>query len=362
MAINFNKQSLGEQIALMLKEKIHSQKFEGGMLPKEEDLAIELNVSRGTVRSAMSILVDEELIIRVKKKGTFVNTDKVIPSNLTKFKRLNVFFIGQKGDIEKDMGSNFYGNLISSIFEEANKQKYFLNLAMLDHNDQKNVDYKSFLEDDSDGHILVGIERKDIITEFLKSGKPTLLLDHSLDLKGLECFDVDSYKASSDVVDFLWERGHRKFIFLRHHRFTANPGRISGVLDRLKELGCPKENIIEDAINPRIDKGYDAIMKLSAEIKKTTAIITFDSLMATGAIRAVREMGLNVPDDISIISCSNNILELDSVNLTSIEFDLKEYGVTAVKHIVDRINGSTDKPIQNAIGKIIERGSVRKLN
>lgn len=361
MALNFNKQSLGEQIALMLKEKIHHQKFEGGMLPKEEDLALELNVSRGTIRSAMSILVDEELIVRVKKKGTFVNSDKVQQIEAPKFRRLNIIFNAQSGMMPRT-DSSFYSTLINVMFEEANRQKYILNLGMVDVQNPSNNNFKPFIDDEIDGNILVAIEQEEVLAEFINTGKPTLLIDHTLDIKGLECFDFDSYAASRSVADYLLDNGHRKFIFLSHHRVEANPGRVNGVLDRLKEFGIPAEDLHDVKTQPKIVMGYEAIKRLRQELNEVTAIITFDSFMALGASRALKEFNLNIPNDVSVISCSNNIIEMGNTPMTTVEFDLTKFGQTAVKYIVERINGQVKSKISNAKGEIVDRGSVKKIN
>ena len=87
----FTKTTLGVQIADFLKDKIKKNEYKDGMLPKEEDLAVQLNVSRGTVRSAMAILESEELITRIKKRGTMIRGFNLQFPDLKRVKRLNLF-------------------------------------------------------------------------------------------------------------------------------------------------------------------------------------------------------------------------------------------------------------------------------
>lgn len=93
-----------------IKDRIVSGKYEPGMrLPKEVDLAIELEVARGTLRPALQRLEEEELLRRVKGKGTFVSGQK-------QRLYLTVAEVGlvpkrdQSGEVDRQLGITKQGN------------------------------------------------------------------------------------------------------------------------------------------------------------------------------------------------------------------------------------------------------------
>ncbi len=95
-----------------------------------------------------------------------------------------------------------------------------------------------------------------------------------------------------------------------------------------------------------------------------TALICANDIMAYGCIKALREKGFRIPDDISIIGFDD--LPMSShmePPLTTIQVSKKDIGKMAVKLLVERINRSSVAPSINLTieGKLICRGSVRKL-
>ena len=358
----FTKTTLGVQIADFLKDKIKKNEYKDGMLPKEEDLAVQLNVSRGTVRSAMAILEGEELITRIKKRGTMIRGFNLQFPDLKRVKRLNLFYFGGSTDFFSMQASGFYSFIFNAILAEASKRQYVLNVCLIEDGLQEKASLKRGLELEAEGNILFAITDEEIVKKILNSEKPSILIDHEFKDVPMECVNVDSYQGSYDSVQYLYDRGHRKILFLNHHYEHKNPDRIRGVRDAIRDLKIPAKNYHEIKMSPRYDASYATYLKVKDNFPQVTGIVAFGPEMAFGFIKGLEESGFSIPKDYSIIS-SGNISDQGAPKLTTMEFDLNHFGQIVISRLVDKIKG-TNKGIENKMvrGRVTERGSVRDIS
>ena len=85
------------------------------------------------------------------------------------------------------------------------------------------------------------------------------------------------------------------------------------------------EYVVNGSYDP--ESGYDATNKILALKDRPTAIIAINDFAASGALRSIREHGLRVPEDISVVSFDNTyIADLMSPKLTSIDYNYDKYG------------------------------------
>lgn len=360
--MDFNKKTLGEQIADMLKAKIDRKEYKDGKLPKEEDLAIELQVSRGTIRSAMAMLENENLIVRIKKKGTFIKGIVALIPETKLTRRLNLFFYSHIANFHIINKEGFYGQLFSSILSEATKKNYVLNVSILDKGDQRLSSIEKCLELSADGNIFMALEDRNVLKMFLERQTPCLLLDHQFDDLEVDVVNVENYNTSCKAVKYLYDKGHRRFLFFNHHRIEANVERSSGVTNTLRELGIPSSNITEYPLVPGVERGEIAMSSyLQNGGIRHSAMITFSAEMAIGAINALTKEGFSVPEDMSILSLSN-MGEVTNPILATVDYDINAMGKLAVDRIVEMIEEKVRRPqIKLLSGNIIDRGSIRSV-
>lgn len=358
---NFSKVTLGEQISEYLKDKITKNEYKDGMLPKEEDLAIQLNVSRGTIRSAMAILESEELILRVKKRGTMIRGFNLQFPDLKRVKRLNLFYYGSTADFYSIQSTGFYGYIFNAILAEASKRQYVLNVGIIETGVNEKSSLKKCLELEAEGNILLAISNENIAKELFASEKPCILVDHEFENIPIETVNVNSYQGSYDAVSYLYSKGHRKILFLNHYR-EVNPGRVKGVRDAIKDLKIPAKNYYEIKVEPKFGFAYNSYLAMRKNFPPVTGIVSFSPEMSFGFIKGMEENGYKIPEDYSFIS-SGNISDQGAPKLTTIEFDLNLIGRIAVGRLVDKIKG-TNKSLANEMvrGLVTERGSVRDIS
>jgi LacI family transcriptional regulator len=96
-----------------------------------------------------------------------------------------------------------------------------------------------------------------------------------------------------------------------------------------------------------------------------TAVLAMNDLMAIGAMEAIRDSGLRIPEDISVVGFDNReVSDFVSPALTTVDIDLERIGYTSAEMIVHKLNGKGDLADEKNIvlpGKLIIRDSVKKL-
>lgn len=116
---------------------------------------------------------------------------------------------------------------------------------------------------------------------------------------------LDHRFAAELVLTHLHSLGHRRIVFVRGQSFSADAAeRWRYTVDVAQEIGIPirPELIVEldrDLSSPEL--GYPVIQQLLSNRARFTAVVAFNDLSAIGAIRALQDFGIRVPDDVSVI-------------------------------------------------------------
>lgn len=162
-------------------------------------------------------------------------------------------------------------------------------------------------------------------------------------------YDVDQvissgYDAASKCVQYLHQLGHERICYLGE---TENEQRYSGYVDTMKSLGfsCADELSVEAPFTPT--GGYDGIRNLLKRGTSFTAVICANDISSVGVYRAIKEAGLKVPRDISVIGINDmeTVRYLDPM-LTTVKIPLEEMGETVAKILIDRIEGGHSLPLK----------------
>lgn len=156
------------------------------------------------------------------------------------------------------------------------------------------------------GFVFLGGDLDFFRRDFDKIKVPSVLLTNNaehLDFPNLSSFTTDDAGASAEVIDLLYAKGHRKIGVLggnlSHDQISFS--RIEGISRRMEAHQL--EFSLEEQFEPcrfSLKEGYDAAMRLLSRRKDLTAIFALSDLIAFGAIRAIFDLGLRVPDDISV--------------------------------------------------------------
>jgi DNA-binding LacI/PurR family transcriptional regulator len=166
------------------------------------------------------------------------------------------------------------------------------------------------------------------------------------------------------AIRHLYERGHRKIAFMKGHRHVMDTEyRWKAMMEIAREFGVQPtpERIVQmrtSAWSPEV--GYEPAKRLTDVTRDFTALVCFNDTAAIGAIRALHEVGLKVPKDVSVIGFDDIVgAQFHVPSLTTIRQPLAKMGRLAATILLDRI-ANPDKqyaPTIMAKPKLIVRES-----
>lgn len=237
--------------------------------------------------------------------------------------------------------------------------------------DQQIKDINDFVEfmnnKNPNGLIFLGTEHDDEDIQQLSNLKmPYLVMDAYFDFIDTQFIDMNNSQGVYDIVKYLIDAGHKNISMVSSARATSNlrmrENYFKSYLDKFKLN--PEEPII--AVSPGFEGAYQDIRKWLTN-KKTLpdALFCYNDVAAYGVIKALKEQGIMVPDDISIIGFDNlPTSAMIEPHLTTIAVPNKRIGEIAGRSILDKIGSLKDKETTAVLVSVelIIRDSVKRNN
>ncbi|SCF24202.1 LacI family DNA-binding transcriptional regulator [Micromonospora mirobrigensis] len=170
---------------------------------------------------------------------------------------------------------------------------------------------------------------------------PVVLLDAASTDPSLPSVVPDETGGGRVAVRELLNRGHRRIGFVTNvDDIPATRGRLLGYQEALREAAVPyRPDLVLDEVSDTLG-GYRAARELLTRPQRPTALFCFNDRMAMGAYRAAAELGLRIPDDLSVIGFDNQELIADGLHpgLTTVALPHYEMGAWAVETMVELLN------------------------
>lgn len=177
---------------------------------------------------------------------------------------------------------------------------------------------------------------------------------------GLDTVCNDDIAGAQLAVDHLVDLGHSKIICLSGGDNPVSHSRVEGYKIAMARRGKSSfSSVVQGGLTDTT--GYRAATK--ALEQNPTALFVANDIAAMGAIAAIEEAGLSVPEDVSVVGYDGISLgALRSVNLTTVAQPLDELGRLAAKNLVQRIKNPKSKPVHTRVlSKLVIRGTARAL-
>jgi LacI family transcriptional regulator len=212
-----------------------------------------------------------------------------------------------------------------------------------------------------DGVIMAPLtEDEDGPSFFSQFGLPIVFVDRvTQDGEKFSSALTDNSKGASIAVNHLIGLGHRKIAMISGPLSTT-PGkkRADGFIASLKESDLSIDYFIESDFSE--EGGYAAMCTLLEQDDAPTAVFAANNLMTIGALHALRDRGVRVPDQISIIGFDDlDFAELINPPLTVIARDARLQGALAMELMIKQLTTGASTPTEHSMVdvQLIERGS-----
>ncbi|MBR4668393.1 MAG: LacI family DNA-binding transcriptional regulator [Butyrivibrio sp.] len=278
------------------------------------------------------------------------------------------------GIIVADVRNPYYSALFVACEMAAEKAGYSVGLLnSLNKIERESHSLDLFIQQRVDAIIQMGGRVDDLITDdsYAKKvrsvcGSTPVIVTGKLDKTPVYSVVIDEAAGMNLAMEHLISQGHEKIAmvggnmgvastFYKYQRYQENL-RIHGIPER-------GEYVVNSSYDP--ESGYEAMNKIFELSDIPTAVIAINDFAASGIIRSIREHGLSIPEDISIVSFDNTyIADVTLPKLTSVDYDYKNYGKLLISTAIAAANGKACKTAQMVEPKLVIRessGPVRKL-
>lgn len=272
------------------------------------------------------------------------------------------------GVLAADIRNPYYASLYVAIEKAARETEYTVVLVnSLGDTDTERELLGKLLEQRVDAIIQLGGRADDLVSnekyvELINQVMSTTPVIVTGKLDGTRCNTVrlDSMQAMELLMEHLLELGHEKIALIGGRRdVLATFEKIQRYKQILsfKKIEFDPELIAEDT-GYDFESGYQAMKEMLIAGKKPTAVIAINDFSAMGIMKALEENGLNIPEDVSVVSYDNTYMaEMAMPPLTSVDYNYNEYGKKLIDTAVGVIEGKKINKMRMVNPTLVVRGS-----
>lgn len=335
-----------------------------------ENVAKRAHVSKGTVSAVINAKntvkpETREFVLSVMKELNF--RPKGMARNLK-----NGSSDKSIGLIIKDLNYPFYTAIAAGVKDYANKKGYLVVITSSenDHESEKKISHL-FSAKDIKGTIIAPIVEGDSEIEHLFKLKminyPFVLLE---DVKGIQAnvVTINNIRAMKNAVKYLINAGHKKIIHFSGPKNSSHTlERIEGFRRAYSETTLVFEKDMVISIGSHFDESYKGSLEYFKSKKREeypTAVVCYNDQQALGVMSAIKEIGLRIPQDISMVGNDDiYYARIYPVALSTIRAPQFEIGRKAAEILINNIESSEILPLQRFVldTELIIRDSIREL-
>lgn len=264
-----------------------------------------------------------------------------------------------------DITNPFFADIAKAVEMEAKKNGYSIIISNTDFSEENEImEIRELIRKRIGGIILVpsGIQFRPEHQLPRKYGVPMVLLDRKLEGNS-EYMGIYSNNEYASVVSCnrLIQNGSRDIVFISGPLSTSTSiERFEGYKAVLAQNNIPFHEEMCKNGNYTVESGYKAVMELERCGIKYTAILSANDLMAIGALKALRELGYQVPEDIQLIGFDNiEFSQYCDPPLSTVQQPTFEMGMKAVELLHKVIHGEPVVQPDRLVPRIVMRRTTK---
>lgn len=246
------------------------------------------------------------------------------------------------GLVVSDISNPFFPGLVKGFEEVAVESGYDVFAASTNYDPARTAMLvQRMIERKLDGVAIMTSEIDPGLTDsFARRKVPLVFLDVGKVGRGVSNIKIDYACGIAQAVEHLRGLGHRRIAFI------SGPVNLRSAWERREAFLCrlngrgegqPDELLIEEG-NHKVDGGLAAMLRLLARHRRLTAVLTSNDLTAIGALRGIRQSGLRVPEDISVVGFDDiQMAEFTEPPLTTVRLQQTEVASLACNALLQLI-------------------------
>lgn len=256
----------------------------------------------------------------------------------------------------------FFSPIVNAVSDQANKMDYYVLISISYSKEDLKKVQNIFNQKLIDGAIFVGTQEaeNELIFNLIEQKHLIAMIDTSEAYNtnyNAIYINADNYEGSVKAVSYLLELGHTSIgIITGNINKLSATERLAGFETTLKQHGI---EVTKDSIyygDFTESSGYEGIKHLLSRSNPPTAVFVSNDTMAIGTYKAVKELGLRIPEDISIIGFDNSFFaSYLNPPLTTIEISLSELAKRATTLLIESIEMEQQRGIVEKINATLKK-------
>jgi DNA-binding LacI/PurR family transcriptional regulator len=347
-----------------------------------KDVAHEANVSVGTVSRVFNNHknVTGEIRLRVLKTASSLGyfgpngLDTQTPEGNRNSNRAlkEIGFFSYFNDSITTLAMNpFWSHILQGVESEAGKfnmKVTYRSIGELAQTPQMLL--TTIYEMKLGGVLLVGTVEPETVRLIQNTKLPVVLVDNYIPGIFVDAVLANNFDGARAAVDYLINQGHREIAFIGGptlenaprpiNKFYTIERRAAGYRTSLLDAGLPVNYALYEAGNCGIDGGYEACTRLIERNVQFSAIFCCNDATAIGAMKALREKGYRIPEDVSMVGFDDiDMVEHLTPALTTVRINKEAMGYTAIKQLIWRSTRADATSVTSLLEvELIKRNSV----
>ncbi len=329
-----------------------------------KDVAKEVNLSISTVSRVLNGKADEYRIAKKSQKLILDAAEKLnyfpnyLAANLKSGKN-NTLALSIPS-----LGNPFFASLASEINKCLREMGFITILSETNENINVEKDVLDSLLKRNIGGLIIAPcgEDHEHILDLQKQGLPIVCVDRYFENLDIPYVSTNNYAGAYEATKYLIECGHKKILSIQGvPQSVPNKERVRGFKSAMQDAGIEKFNITGNDFT--IQNGYLETKLALNRKERPTAIFTYSNTIALGAIKAIVEDKLQIPDDISLLTFDDHpYLDYLVTPLSCVVQPQKDLANLAVKFLISLLNNKAIEAHQVQLNPTLKvRRSVKKL-
>ena len=252
----------------------------------------------------------------------------------------------------------YFADMASVIITELNSAGYTTIVVDTMESEQRlSESARSLISRQVDGILAVPCGEKGMDLEMLSAQIPVVLIDRYYEDTSLPYVTTNNYQGGLDATRHLLSRGHTRISCIQGVQSSMpNKERVRGYVKAMEDEGLAQDiDIIGNEFS--VQNGYLETKLLMSRAQRPTAIFALSNTIMLGALKAIREAGLRIPEDVALISFENNLyMDYMTPSITRISQPVEDMAKLAVKILLDKIKGASNCGSQLRLSPIMVAG------
>jgi len=305
-----------------------------------ERARVSVNTASRAINNKPDInLGTKKRVLQIAKELGYVRNDTAVALRTKK--------TGTIGVVIADNRNPFYAEVLNGMEEAAREKNYHIILAntQRDYNKEEEA-INLLLNKRVDGLLIAPVQdRDDDIKNLIDANIPFVIVGRDFENINVDAVYNDEVKGGFLATEYLIKKGHKRIALINGFLYKSPArGRLEGYKRAFKEYGIPFDNALVSVGDIDVKDGHERTKQLFEKGLDFTAIFAYNDMMAFGAIQAIREKGLKIPEDIGLVGYDDiPFNSLTNPTLTTIRLKKQELGTKSVTLLLSRINGKRKK-------------------